>query len=114
MHSKVDFHCRVFFTYEVRKHVDFTSVKRPRGKYEVSEFHLHVYARPFIHCLYIIYARLVMGAYAFKNYPKGKSTLTNVMSGNSVGPIATSNLLKSALLLWEKYWPINNNNNVDW
>ena len=33
------------------------------------------------------------------------------MSGNSVGPIATSNLLKSALLLWENYWAINNKNN---
>ena len=105
----------------MRAHVNFTRKLEPiyvaRKRKSWASFTFHVYARPFIYCLYIIYARLVIRAYACKNYPKGKSTLTNVMSGNSVGPIATSNLLKSALLLWEKYWAINNknnNNNDDW
>ena len=38
----VDFHSRVIFTYGIRKHVDFTRVKKPRGRYEVSRVNVKV------------------------------------------------------------------------
>ena len=74
--------------FAVRTHVNFTRVKRNRGyvwkakhkRKGWTSLNSYVYAWPFIHCLYFIYARKIYQRSHGKFTRQWKSTLTDLIN----------------------------------